>query len=287
MSTSAGYREFTYAAPDGLALFCREYSPANPARTVLCLPGLTRNSRDFTALANALSEQYRVLTPDLRGRGNSQWDTNVANYHPTVYYHDVLKLLGNEVPEPAAIIGTSLGGILAMSLAAMSPERIAGIVLNDIGPELAPEGVARIASYVGMRAAPGSWAEAAAQVKANYGQAYPDFNDANWLAYAQASHRERDDGKVVADYDPKIGEALRATSDRPFDFWPVWATIAKPVLAIRGAHSDLLAAATFDRMLAAKPDLVRIEVPNRGHVPLLNEPGVLANIEAFLAGVFA
>jgi pimeloyl-ACP methyl ester carboxylesterase len=253
----------------------------------VCLPGLTRNSRDFTVLAKELSSQYRVLTPDLRGRGNSPWDASIANYHPTVYYPDILKLLTDEVREPVAIVGTSLGGILAMSLAAMSPDRVAGIVLNDIGPELAPEGVARIGSYVGVRAAPGSWPEAMAQVRANYGQAYPDFEDADWLAYARASHRERDDGSVVADYDPSIGAALRATSDRPFNFWPVWTTIKQPVLAIRGARSDLLSAATFDRMLAEKPDLVRIEVPNRGHVPLLNEPGVLAGIDTFLAAVFA
>jgi pimeloyl-ACP methyl ester carboxylesterase len=283
----SGYRELTYAAPDGLALFCREYSPGSAARTVVCLPGLTRNSRDFTPLANALSARYRVLTPDLRGRGNSQWDANIANYHPTVYSHDILRLLAAEVREPVAVIGTSLGGILAMSLAAMSPDCVAGIVLNDIGPELAAEGVARIRGYVGVRAAPGSWAEATAQVKANYGQAYPDFDDTDWLAYARASHREREDGRVVADYDPGIGAALRATSDRPVNFWPVWAAIQKPVLAVRGARSDLLSAATFDRMLAEKPDLVRIEVPNRGHVPLLNEPGVLAGIEAFLARVFA
>lgn len=281
------YREFTYAAPDGLSLFCREFSPGTTARTVVCLPGLTRNSRDFTALARELAQRYRVLTPDLRGRGYSQWDVKISNYHPAVYYQDVLKLLADEVPEPAAIIGTSLGGILAMSLAATSADRVAGIVLNDIGPELAPEGVARIGSYVGVRAPPGSWLEAAAQVKSIYGHAYPDFDDAHWLMYAKASHRERDDGTVVADYDPGIGEALRATSGKPFNLWPVWASIKTPVLAVRGARSDLLSEATFDRMLAEKPDLVRIQVPNRGHVPLLNEAGVLAGIEAFLAGVLA
>jgi pimeloyl-ACP methyl ester carboxylesterase len=281
------YREFKYAAPDGLTLFCREYAPEGSARTVVCLPGLTRNSRDFTALARHLAEHYRVLTPDLRGRGQSQWDTKIANYHPTVYYQDILKLLTDQVREPAAIIGTSLGGILAMSLASYSGDRVAGIVLNDIGPELATEGVARIASYVGLRSVPGSWAVAAEQVKANYGQAYPDFDDADWLAYAQASHRERDDGAVVADYDPAIGEALRATAGRPFDMWSIYAAIKAPVLAIRGARSDLLSAAVFDRMLAEKPSLVRIEVPNRGHVPLLSEPMAQTGIDAFLRGVLA
>jgi pimeloyl-ACP methyl ester carboxylesterase len=284
---SQTYRELMYTAPDGLSLFCREYAPANPRGTVVCLPGLTRNSRDFVAVAKRLAATYRVLTPDLRGRGNSQWDPKVANYHPTVYYHDVVKLLADEAPGRVAIIGTSLGGILAMSLAAHAPERIAGIVVNDVGPELAKEGVARIAGYVGVRAAPGSWSEAAAQVRANYGYAYPDFEEADWLAYAKASHREREDGTVVADYDPAIGDAMRATSGRTFDLWPVWAMIRVPALIVRGAKSDLLSVATYDRMLREKPELVRIEVPNRGHVPLLTEPGVPEAIDKFLAGLFA
>lgn len=280
------YRELTYSSQDGLALFCREYAAANPRGTVVCLPGLTRNSRDFVTLATHLAERYRVLTPDLRGRGNSQWDPQISNYHPKVYYQDVLKLLSAEVNGPVAIIGTSLGGILAMSLAAMAADRIAGIVINDIGPELAPEGVARIAGYVGARAAPGTWANAIEQAKKNYDGAYPGFAEADWSAFARASHREREDGTVIADYDPGIGAAMRAATGT-LNLWPIWAAIQKPVLAVRGTLSDILSATTFDRMLREKPALVRIEVPNRGHVPLLDEPAVLAGIDAFLAGLFA
>jgi pimeloyl-ACP methyl ester carboxylesterase len=281
------YRELTYTSQDGLTLFCRDYVPADSHGTVVCLPGLTRNSRDFTALANHLAAHYRVLTPDLRGRGNSQWDPKLANYHPKIYYQDVVQLLSDEVSGgAAAIIGTSLGGILAMSLAAMAADRIAGIVINDIGPEVMPEGVARIAAYVGLQAAPGTWANAIAQVRANYDGAFPDFTDADWSAYTRASHRERPDGTVVADYDPAIGDAMRAAPAGTLNLWPIWAGIQKPVLAIRGLRSDLLSAETFDRMLREKPSLVRIEVPNRGHVPLLTEPAVLAGIDAFLAGIF-
>jgi pimeloyl-ACP methyl ester carboxylesterase len=279
------YRELTYTSDDGLALFCREYAAPSPRGTVVCLPGLTRNSRDFTALATHLAARYRVLTPDLRGRGNSQWDREITNYHPTTYYQDVLMLLAHHASLPATIIGTSLGGILAMSLAALDPQLIAGIVLNDIGPELAPEGVARISGYVGMRSAPGTWANAIEQVKTNYSAAYPDFTDADWSAYARACHRERDDGTVVADYDPSLGDALRAASGT-LNLWPMWAGIRQPVLAIRGMRSDLLSAATFDRMKQEMPALIRIEVPNRGHVPLLNEPVALAGIDTFLGDVF-
>lgn len=279
------YRELTYTSQDGLTLFYREYAAAQPRGSVVCLPGLTRNSRDFTALATHLAERYRVLTPDLRGRGNSQWDAQLTRYHPKVYYQDVLQLLSVADTGPAAIVGTSLGGILAMSLAALSPDRVAGIVINDIGPEIAPEGVARVASYVGVRAAPGTWANAIAQAKQSYDGAYPDFTDTDWSAFVRASHRERADGTVVADYDPGIGEAMRAATGT-LDLWPMWGTIRKPVLAIRGSLSDILSAATFDRMSREKPGLIRIEVPNRGHVPLLNEPPVLAGIDAFLAGLF-
>jgi pimeloyl-ACP methyl ester carboxylesterase len=284
---SATYREFTYASPDGLSLFCREYSGPAPRGTVVCLPGLTRNSRDFVAVANRLAPRYRVLTPDLRGRGNSPWDPKHANYHPTVYYQDIVKLLTDEVRGRAAIIGTSLGGILAMSLAAYAPDRIAGIVVNDVGPELAPEGIARISSYVGVRPTPGSWSEAAEQAKANYANAYPDFNDADWLAYAKAFYREREDGTVVADYDPALGDALRATAGRTFDMWSVWAAIKVPVLLVRGARSDLLSVATYDRMAKEMPGLVRFEVPHRGHVPQLTEAGLPEAIDEFLAGIFA
>jgi pimeloyl-ACP methyl ester carboxylesterase len=276
--------EFTYTSADGLALFCREHSPQAPAGTVVCLPGLTRNSRDFTVLASHLADRYRVLTPDLRGRGRSQWDPNAANYHSGIYYQDVLKLLTEFTTGRVAIVGTSLGGILAMLLASTASQRVAGIVLNDVGPEVAPEGLARIRQYVGSSPAPDSWQEAAAQAKANYGQALPDLTDEQWRAYARASYREQADGRIIADYDPGIGDALRTASGTPADLWPLWPTVAAmPVLAIRGALSDILTAAIFDRMLREKPDLLRAEVPRRGHAPLLDEPEALKAIDSFLA----
>jgi pimeloyl-ACP methyl ester carboxylesterase len=281
------YREFTYLSNDGLSLFCREYRALASAGTVICLHGLTRNSRDFTALAQHLARRYRVLTPDLRGRGFSAWDPQWANYQPAVYYQDVLKLLAETTQEPVAVIGTSLGGILAMALGATAPDRVAAIVLNDVGPAIATAGLARIGQYAGLRAPPGTWSEAVAQVKANASLAYPDFDDAAWRDYAKASYRENAEGIVVADYDPKIGDALRAATAPPADQWAVWAALSsKPVLAIRGAHSDILSAETLARMLREKPDLQYLEVPNRGHVPLLNEPGVLPAIDKLLTQPF-
>ena len=283
---SFAYREFTYPSVDGLVLFCREYRPATPQGTVVCLPGLTRNSQDFADLARHLAARYRVLTPDLRGRGRSQWDSRPANYHPVTYYNDVLALLSASVSQPAAVIGTSLGGILAMSLAAMAPERIAGIVLNDVGPQIAREGLARIGSYVGMSPPLASWQEAVQQVQTNYGLAYPDLDATAWEAYARSCYRQCEDGSVVPDYDPAIGDTLRASPPTAFDMWPVWALIRRPVLAIRGASSDILGESTLARMRRDMPSLQSFEVAGRGHVPLLDEPGVHDHIDAFLARIF-
>jgi pimeloyl-ACP methyl ester carboxylesterase len=283
---SDDYRQFRYASSDGIDLFCREYLTSPAHRTVVCLPGLTRNSRDFTNLARHLSPRYRVLTPDLRGRGFSGWDANPANYQPPVYFQDVLKLITEQSRDAVAIIGTSLGGILAMALAATAPTRIAGIVLNDVGPQIEPGALARIGQYVGLRTRPGTWPEALAQSKANYGSAYPDLDEAGWLDFTRRSYREDDAGVVVADYDPAIGDALRAAQSTTTDLWPLWAGLAgTPVLVIRGAGSDVLSTETVARMAREKPELERFEVANRGHAPLLDEPGVRPAIDAFLGRV--
>jgi pimeloyl-ACP methyl ester carboxylesterase len=280
------YNEFTYRSPDGLKLFCREYLPAVPARTVLCLPGLTRNSRDFEPLARRLATRYRVLTPDLRGRGNSAWDPDPAHYEPGTYYADVLRLMTEQIAEPAAIIGTSLGGMLAMALAATAAPRVAGIVLNDIGPEVAAAGLARIGTYVGRGTDLRSWGEAAAEAKRNYAMAYPDLNAEGWLWYARAGYRQRDDGLIVANYDPHISAALRAGNTQPPDMWKLWDALASmPVLAVRGEISDILSAATLQGMHARKNDLRSVKVPGRGHAPLLDEPVVVPALDAFLRQV--
>jgi len=280
------YREFRYTSADGLTLFCREYHAPDSHGTVVCLPGLTRNSRDFADLARHLARRHRVLTPDLRGRGFSSWDANPTNYQPPVYYQDVLKLISEQSRDPVAIIGTSLGGILAMALAAAAPASIAGIVLNDVGPQIDAGGVARIGQYVGLQSRPGTWPAALAQARANFGSAYQDLDEAGWLAFTKRGYREVEAGVVVADYDPKIGDALRAAPSTIADLWPVWAALTRtPVLVIRGARSDILTTETVERMALEKPDLERFEVAHRGHAPLLDEPGVLPAIDTFLSRV--
>jgi len=278
--------EYWFDSHDGLRLYSRVYaSAAADAPVVLCLHGLMRNSRDFGALALQLAARHRVIVPDMRGRGLSARDPNFNNYQIPVYLQDVLTLLAGLGAAHASIIGTSMGGLMAMLLAVTQPKLVSRIVLNDVGPEVDPRGLERIRGYAGRAAPVHSWPEAAAQVRADYGAAWPDLSDARWDEIARLSYRANAQGVPEADADPLIREPLRDTSRAAPDLWPLWRTLARlPILAIRGAHSDILNAATLQRMQRDKPDLEVLQVANRGHAPLLDEPECVAAIERFLAG---
>ncbi len=284
--TAAASTERYYSSADGLQLFYRDFAPlaASARLPVLCLPGLTRNSRDFTHVAERIRRDRRVLCADLRGRGRSQHDPVWQNYHPGTYLTDIGLLLQDAGIARCVLLGTSLGGILSMLLTAMNPGLVAGVILNDVGPEVAPEGLARIASYVGRAAPPATWDEAVATVRATYELAMPGLSHEQWLAYARRSYSDVD-GKPRLDMDPMIGEAVRsAPAAAAPDLWGLYAVLQPvPTLALRGATSDILSTATFARMQREKPDLVRIEVPDRGHTPQLDEPASVAAIDAFLA----
>jgi pimeloyl-ACP methyl ester carboxylesterase len=292
------YREQRWASTEGLELFCRIYEPGAPrglaaagrgmptpkTLTVLCLPGLTRNSRDFEVLAPHLAGRYRVICPDLRGRGLSARDPQWRNYHPGTYLADLQQLLQVLELERVAIVGTSLGGLLGMMLGATIPERVAGLVLNDIGPEVDPKGIERIKSYTGMLPPVQTWDEAIKQLRANYGNAWPGLSDETWSVLVRRSYRAEGSGAPALDYDPRVGDALRAAPAVPGGLWPVFARLhSLPMLAIHGALSDILSAGTLERMQREKPDLERVTVGNRGHVPLLDEPEALTAIDRFLA----
>jgi len=281
----AAWQDRYFSSADGLRLYYRDYPAADGARLpVMCLPGLTRNCRDFEVVAAHLQGTRRVLSPDLRGRGRSQHDPQWQNYHPGTYVGDLARLLADAGVERVILLGTSLGGILSMLIAATTPRVPAAVILNDVGPEVAPEGLQRIAQYVGRAAPVGSWAEAAAQARATYGLALPGLSDDDWLTFARRSYVEVD-GVPRLDMDPMIGEAVRAApSGAAPDLWPIYAALKPlPTLAIRGAMSDVLSVTTFDRMAREKPDLERLTVPRRGHPPLLDEPECVAAIDDFLA----
>jgi len=284
-SSSTAWTDRHFTSADGLRLYYRDYPAAEPGRLpVLCLPGLTRNCRDFEVSALRIQRARRVLSPDLRGRGRSQYDPDFMNYHPGTYVGDLARLLADAGVDKVILFGTSLGGILAMLIAAATPAVPAAVILNDVGPEVAAEGLQRIASYVGRHAPVHDWREAADQMRALYGLAMPDASDADWMAFARRSYSEVD-GVPVLDVDRGVGEAVRAAPvGAAPDLWPLYAALKPlPTLAIRGELSDVLSVATFDRMQREKPDLRRLTVSRRGHPPLLDEHECVAAIDAFLA----
>ena len=282
------YRDVFYHSHDGLRLYARDYpcrdaSNATPA-TVLCMHGLTRNSADFAGLADYLSERYRVVSVDNRGRGRSDYDHNTANYTPATYVQDMFTLLDELAIEQVILCGTSMGGLMSFIMTAMQPERIRALIINDIGPEIDPAGLERIKRYVGNSGPVRNWSEAIAQAKAINEIAFPDFGEEEWEEFAHGLYREQDGVPVLA-YDPAISRPMNESDSNavPPDLWPLFdAMTAKPMLVIRGETSDILAPACVDRMRDVKPDLQFAEIPRRGHAPTLNEPDARRAIDGFL-----
>jgi pimeloyl-ACP methyl ester carboxylesterase len=281
------FNEKYYRSRDGLQLYYREYSGDAAKAPVVYLPGLTRNSRDFERSAAHIAPTRTVICPDLRGRGRSQYDINWLNYHPGMYVDDLWMLLRELGLSRVIVIGTSLGGVIAMTMAMMRPQQLVGVVLNDIGPELEIVGSRRIQSYVGKSQSVSTWDEAVEHVKRTFASVYPDLSDARWREFTRNSYREDSDGRVHLDYDAKIADLMRLL---PYGAMPpIWYAYASlrsiPTLAIRGELSDLLSPHVFERMRGEKPDLIHLTVANRGHAPLLHEPICQDAIDAFLANL--
>jgi len=288
-----GFEERIVSTVDGLALYARDYPPLAPETglPVICLHGLTRNSRDFEVVAPRIAALgRRVIALDVRGRGKSANDPDPAHYVPAVYAQDVIRLMDAlDVPK-AVFIGTSMGGLITMTLAMMAPERIAAAVLNDVGPKVDMRGLARIASYVGHVTPVDDWAAAATANRATNGHAFPERidDDAFWVTLARRVFRVRDDGRLELDYDPHIALAFADfDEDGPEpDLTPLFqALAAKPVLSVRGELSDLLTADTIAQMRAIKPDMDTVTVENIGHAPTLEEPEAWDAMLSFLAKV--
>ncbi|MEO6224618.1 MAG: alpha/beta hydrolase [Sphingomicrobium sp.] len=272
----------TFAVQDGLQLHYRDHPGRGPV-PLLCLHGLTRNGRDFTSFAQRLSPRFRVIVLDFRGRGLSQYDPQPARYTPLTYAKDVIELLDGLSVDRAIFVGTSLGGLVTLAVNAMASDRVAGAILNDVGPELSEAGLARIMTYVGKDTRFASWEEAAGAIAANNGRVPASFTDADWLAMTRNICRERD-GMIVYDYDMAIAVPLAAAGAAPkVDLWPLFkALTAKPLLVVRGAQSDLLSSAAVQRMAEAAPSSQFIEMPGVGHAPTLSEPEAARAIDLFL-----
>ncbi|MFO1143385.1 MAG: alpha/beta hydrolase [Amaricoccus sp.] len=276
-------RRFTTS--DGLSLAWQEEGSGLP---VLCIPGLTRNGADFDELAAALGGRCRLIRLTLRGRGASDRDPDWTHYAVPVEARDVLEFLDHLGLPKVTVIGTSRGGLIAMVLAAMAKGRLAGVLLNDIGPELAPAGLANIMTYLGIAPRAQTLAEAAGALEHRMGAAFPGLPPEKWLSLASRWFDVTPDG-IALNYDPRIRDALAAVEAQPaVDLWPLFDALAGlPVAVVRGANSDLLTPETLARMRERHPGLIVAEVPDRGHVPFLDEPEAQAALDALLGEVAA
>lgn len=282
------YHDHFHTAPDGVKTYYRRYRAGGQAgkAPVICLHGLTRNSKDFAELAPGVAAAgHEVIAVDVRGRGRSDHDPNPENYTPAVYVQDVIGVLDQAGWDEAIFIGTSMGGLMMMILAALEPGRIRASVINDIGPELDPKGLSRIQGYVGGAGPFKSWSEAAEAVRAINGVAFPkETGEAFWIAFARRICRETEGGEIVFDYDKNISRPVQAGQAAPPDMWPLFdALAAKPLLLIRGAITDLLSEETASEMARRAPHMERVDIPDVGHAPLLTEPAARDAIAAFLA----
>jgi len=297
--TIMGYSEHHYGSSDGLSLYYREYGSGD--QVIICLHGLTRNSKDFHNLAQHLSLKYRVISVDIRGRGQSDRSSHSLRYNPGQYVKDTWQLLDQLKLQQVTVIGTSLGGLMAMIMADQQPKRLRAVVLNDIGPELPLPAVQRIMSYAGRTPPAQTWEEAALQAKAAYEIAMPDMPMEFWRDFVKLSYRENAAGKPEPDMDPAIGQALRnppafvqwlqwmnkrgwihRVAGVAIDPWDSFHAVKMPCLLVHGVLSDVLTDEIVNKMLKVHPQMQVVRVANRGHAPLLDEPEPLAAIDHFL-----
>lgn len=276
-----------WTSSDGLKLHFRDYPGRTDRPPVICLPGLTRNGRDFAHVAERLSGEWRVLCPDLRGRGDSAYAKDSATYNPVQYVEDLGQLLAQEGIERFVAIGTSLGGLMTMIVAMTGAERLAGVLLNDVGPEIAPEGLERIRGYVGQGRSFPTWMHAARALQEGQGDVFPDYQVADWLAMAKRCMVVGGNGRIVFDYDMKIAEPFsQPGGEAGVDLWPAFAALdGRPVTLLRGELSDILSPETLAKMAGMLSDCEAVTVPRVGHAPMLDEPAAVAAIDRLLARV--
>ena len=280
------FAERHFTSQDGLTLYFRDYgAPDASGVPAVCLTGLTRNAKDFAAFAERLSSKRRVLCPDYRGRGRSQYDPNWRNYRPQTYLDDIRHMLAIAQVHRAVFVGTSMGGLLSAAMAVMAPASVAGVIMNDCGPDLDPHGLARIFDYIGRDRPKDNWPDAAAELRAMF----PDLplqGDAGWIEMAQSTYRKGEDGRLHFDWDVRLARPLIENTEPMPDLWAIFRALAGvPSVALRGARSDVLSAATFERMARENRDLCAVTVPGVGHAPSLAEPQARAAIDALFAGL--
>jgi len=289
MRSDGNFKELSLRVRDGLRLYARHYPAPGSSRTpVLCLAGLTRNSRDFHDLASYLSQGARarpVYTLDYRGRGKSDWDRNWKNYAVPVEALDVIDFLAFADLKEVAVIGTSRGGLVAMLMAAAQPSSISLLVLNDIGSVIERDGLMRIASYVGRVPLPRDWAEATNIARDVNKRSFPEIEERVWEEIARQWYNEKR-GKPAPGYDPMLRNALSVLDGPVPELWPQFEALTRiPVLVVRGENSDILSARTIERMAERHSALEQFTVPKQGHAPLLKDRATQDAIAMFIQRV--
>ena len=277
------YCERRFTAQDGLGLYFRDYGdPDSTATPVLCLGGLFRNARDFDPLARRLGENRRILCPDLRGRGQSDYDPDWRNYQPRTYLNDIAQVLVQTNVQRVVVVGTSFGGLLAMGLGAVMPMNLAGVVLNDVGPEIRQDTLDSILSYIGTEHPEPDWPSAAEAVRTQTpGTVFQ--TDAMFEAMVRNTYREGEDGLLHFDWDVNIVKPIVATQSATPDLWPYFKGLQPiPLLAFRGEKSDALTRNCFLQMGREYPNARLVTVPGTGHAPTLTEPECVVALDMFL-----
>lgn len=283
------YQDCTWTSADGLSLYYRDYAgPADyDGPPVLCMHGLTRNSRDFADLAEHIAKTRRVIVPEMRGRGNSDYAPDSSTYNPQQYVEDVEALLSEQRIKRFIAVGTSMGGLMTMLLAASKPGRIDAVVMNDIGPELNLAGVERIAGYVGQGRSYPTWLHAARSISEVHSSAFPDYDLDQWLEMAKRTLVVSQNGRISYDYDMAIAEPFKQPGGAaPANLWLAYEALRNvPMVLLRGELSDLLTPETVKQMKARNPAMTVVTVPRVGHAPTLDEPEARDAIDALLAKV--
>lgn len=274
---------------DGLRLHYRDYPGSATRPPILCIPGLTRNARDFEAVAERLSPDWRVICVELRGRGESAYAKNVMSYMPITYLQDIEALIREMALERFVVFGTSLGGLLAMLLSMSNHDRMAGALMNDVGPVLDERGLDRIRGYVGRSQSWPTWLHAARWFSEAQADVYPAWKIEDWIAQAKRLCRLSSTGRIVFDYDMRIAEPFKVPGGvTGFDAWKAFRGLAGiPSLVLRGEISDLLTAETVTKMQTELPLLESAVVPKVGHTPILSEPEAAIAIDRLLQRVEA
>ncbi len=285
-----GWTDRFFWTGDNVRLHYRDYPGADDRPALLCVPGLTRNARDFDAFAARFAPRHRVLTASLRGRGESGYARDPLTYVPLTYLQDLSLLLDDAGVSRVVLVGTSLGGLIGMLLGATREARLAGLVLNDVGPEMEAAGLDRVRNQLGRGGNWASWLIAAREVARRQAEIYPGWSLEQWLTHTKHLCRISREGRIVWDYDPEIAAPFQLPNNSgnagALDLWLALEGMGSlPLLSIRGDRSDILSADGQAMMARRLPGLRTAVVANVGHAPTLEEPESIAALEGFLAAI--